>query len=80
MVARARGPRTGDGPGRIRLLTPSGVISGRPPAVDRTGPGGGWHADHAAVRRTQRRLFDGFVHVPAGRVPGLAPAHMRPAA
>ena len=79
VVARARGPRTGDGPGRIRLITPSGVISAAA-AVGRTGPGGGWHADHAAVRRTQRRLFDGFVHVPAGRVPGLAPAHMRPAA
>ena len=35
---------------------------------------------HASVRRTQRRLFDGFVYVPAGRVPELAGLHVRSAA
>ena len=79
VVERAAGPRPGRSDGRIRLISPSGVISAAA-AVGRTGPGGSWHADHASVRRTQRRLFDGFVHVPAGRVPGLAGAAVRPAA
>ena len=72
VVARVARPRgAGDG-GRIRLISPSGVITAAA-AVRRTGAGGGgWHADHASVRRTQRRLFDGFVYVPAGRVPELA--------
>ena len=65
--------------GRVRLISPSGVISAAA-AVRRTGSGGGWHAEHASVRRTQRRLFDGFVYVPAGRVPGLAELPVRPAA
>ena len=83
VVARAAGPRAaGGGPdhgGRIRLISPSGVISAAA-AVHRTGSGGSWHADHASVRRTQRRLFDGFVYVPAGRVPGLADLRARSAA
>ena len=65
--------------GRVRLISPSGVISAAA-AVRRTGSGGRWHAEHASVRRTQRRLFDGFVYVPAGRVPGLAELPVRPAA
>ena len=64
---------------RVRLISPSGVISAAA-AVRRSGSGGGWHAEHASVRRTQRRLFDGFVYVPAGRVPGLAELPVRPAA
>ena len=80
VVARVARPRgAGDG-GRIRLISPSGVITAAA-AVRRTGAGGGgWHADHASVRRTQRRLFDGFVYVPAGRVPELAGLLVRPAA
>ena len=64
---------------RVRLISPSGVISAAA-AVRRSGSGDGWHAEHASVRRTQRRLFDGFVYVPAGRVPGLAELPVRPAA
>ena len=74
-LTRTRG--AGDG-GRIRLISPSGVITAAA-AVRRTSAGG-WHADHACVRRTQRRLFDGFVYVPAGRVPELAGRRVRPAA
>ena len=83
VVARAAagaGARDADRGGRVRLISPSGVISAAA-AVRRTGAsGGGWHAEHASVRRTQRRLFDGFVYVPAGRVPGLAEPRVRPAA
>ena len=87
VVARAAagaGARDADRGGRVRLISPSGVISAAA-AVRRTGGrggsgGGGWHAEHASVRRTQRRLFDGFVYVPAGRVPGLAEPRVRPAA
>ena len=78
----ARAARLGDGGdgGRIRLVSPSGVITAAA-LVRRTGDGGGgWHADNASVRRTQRRLFDGFVYVPAGRVPELAGPGVRPAA
>ena len=80
VVARAAaGRRETDRGGRIRLISPSGVISAAA-TVRRTGAGGAWHAEHASVRRTQRRLFDGFVYVPAGRVPGLAALPIRPAA
>ena len=83
VVARAAagvGARDAGCGGRVRLISPSGVISAAA-AVRRTGPGGGgWHAEHASVRRTQRRLFDGFVYVPASRVPGLAEPRVRPAA
>ena len=73
VVARVARPGGGAGDGgRIRLISPSGVITAAA-TVRRTGAGGGgWHADHASVRRTQRRLFDGFVYVPAGRVPELS--------
>ena len=74
-VARSGGGGDGD---RIRIISPSGVINAAA-LVRRTGEGG-WHADHASVRRTQRRLFDGFVYVPAGRVPQLAGVAVRPAA
>ena len=82
VVARAAtgaGARDADRAGSVRLISPSGVISAAA-AVRRTRSGGGWHAEHASVRRTQRRLFDGFVYVPAGRVPGLAAPRIRPAA
>ena len=77
---KARGVNDGEDPGpRVRLISPSGVISAAA-AVRRTEDGSGWRAEHASVRRTQRRLFDGFVYVPAGRVPGLASLPTRKAA
>ena len=82
VVARAStgaAPRDANRGTRVRLISPSGVISAAA-AVQRPGSGSGWHAEHASVRRTQRRLFDGFVYVPAGRVPGLAALPVRPAA
>ena len=79
VVHRAAGPRNGNDSGRVRLISPSGVISAAA-AVRRIGAGGAWHAEHASVRRTQRRLFDGFVYVPASRVPGFAALPVRPAA
>ena len=83
VVARAAAAgaatRNAERGGRVRLISPSGVISAAA-AVRRIRAGGGWHAEHASVRRTQRRLFDGFVYVPAGRVPGLAGPSVRPAA
>ena len=83
VVARAAagvGGQDAERDGRVRLISPSGVISAAA-AVRRAGASSsGWHADHASVRRTQRRLFDGFVYVPAGRVPGLAEPRVRPAA
>ena len=78
VVARAARPRAGGDSEPIRLISPSGVIAAAA-AVRRTGAGA-WHADHASVRRTQRRLFDGFVYVPADRVPELAGHRVRPAA
>ena len=75
----AAGRRDAGRGGRIRLISPSGVISAAA-SVRRTGSGGGWRAEHASVRRTQRRLFDGFVYVPAGRALGLAGVLVRPAA
>ena len=80
VVARAAAvPGDSDRGGRVRLISPSGVISAAA-AVRRAGSGDAWHAEHASVRRTQRRLFDGFVYVPAGRVPELAELPVRPAA
>jgi len=31
----------------------------------------GWYAESATLYRTQRRLFEGFVYVPASKVPGF---------
>lgn len=72
VVAATLGNASGsvDGARQVRLISPSGVI-GAAAKVGRT-DAGDWHAEYASVRRTQRRLFDGFLYVPAGRVPGLA--------
>ena len=79
-AARGRGAEDGGRQSRrVRLISPSGVISAAA-AVRRSGSGGGWHAELASVRRTQRRLFDGFVYVPAGRAPRLAGRPVREAA
>ena len=80
VVAQAARPGgAGDG-GRIRLISPSGVIAATASVRPTGDGGGGWHADRACVRRTQRRLFDGFVYVPTTRVPELAGLRVRTAA
>lgn len=53
------------GAGDIRTIQPSGVIV----CAAEVGPGdGNWHVEKASVVRTQRRLFDGNVYVPASAV------------
>ncbi|MDP6389362.1 MAG: PrpF domain-containing protein [Alphaproteobacteria bacterium] len=55
----------------VRLIHPSGVMHAG--AVVRL-EDDGWVAEKVGVDRTQRRLFDGFVYVPAAAVPGLVAA------
>jgi len=58
-----------EGDGEIRILQPSGVsVVGAQVDRDRSG----WHARIASVYRTQRRLFEGHVLVPAARLAGTA--------
>jgi 2-methylaconitate cis-trans-isomerase PrpF len=55
----------------IRLMQPSGITNLKPVVVRE---GNGWVAKRVGVYRTQRRLFDGYVYVPASRTPKLAAA------
>jgi 2-methylaconitate cis-trans-isomerase PrpF len=58
----------GDNEGEIRILQPSGLtVVGA--EVDREG--GAWHTRLASVYRTQRRLFEGSVLIPASRYPAV---------
>jgi 2-methylaconitate cis-trans-isomerase PrpF len=59
------------GSGDIRIIQPSGVIVC---AADVRNDNGAWRAAKATVIRTQRRLFDGFVYVPASALRSLAAA------
>ena len=76
-VASTRGGgQAAGGAGLVRIAMPSGVL-----LVDADvrwvvgGDGrGAWHAEQGAFYRTQRRLFDGFVYVPAARVSRLVKA------
>jgi 2-methylaconitate cis-trans-isomerase PrpF len=52
----------GDSSGELRIIQPSGVIACAARVARQDGM---WHADFASVTRTQRRLFDGNVYVPA---------------
>ena len=60
-VVHARTRATPDPDTIIRIAHPSGIVEASAKVVN----DGGWHAEIASVRRTQRRLFDGFVYVPA---------------
>jgi 2-methylaconitate isomerase len=55
----------------IRLVHPSGVTELGAAVQQRAGI---WHAEYGTIYRTQRRLFEGFVYVPASKVPGLITA------
>ncbi len=57
------------GDGDVRLMQPSGVV---PLVATVAKKDGVWTAEQVGVYRTQRRLFDGYVYVPAALVPELA--------
>jgi 2-methylaconitate cis-trans-isomerase PrpF len=59
---------TDDPKSDIRLVHPSGMMVLAASLQNRPA---GWHAESATLYRTQRRLFEGFVYVPASKVPGL---------
>ncbi|MBL4719788.1 MAG: PrpF family protein, partial [Alphaproteobacteria bacterium] len=52
--------------GEVRLMHPSGVLHA---AASVRRDGDLWFAERASLYRTQRRMFDGYVYVPAARVP-----------
>jgi len=54
----------------VNLMQPSGILT---IASDVSLKGNQWHAEYGATYRTQRRLFDGFVYMPASLVPELPP-------
>lgn len=54
----------------LNIMQPSGIIT---VASNVYMKGNEWHAEYGATYRTQRRLFDGFVYMPASRVPELTP-------
>lgn len=64
VVHRHSRPAAGDD-GDIRLIQPSGIL---PVACTVNRTADGWVAEQAAVTRTQRRLFEGRVLVPASRL------------
>ena len=64
--------RKPDGPeADVRLMQPSGITNLKPVVVREDNV---WTAKRVGVYRTQRRLFDGYVYVPASRAPKLAAA------
>jgi len=60
---------TNDPKSDIRMVHPSGMMVLAASVKKRPG---GWHAESGTLYRTQRRLFEGLVCVPASKVPGLA--------
>lgn len=58
-------------PATLRILQPSGVSVVGAEVEERAG--GDWHVRLATVYRTQRRLFEGSVLIPASRLPQTAP-------
>jgi 2-methylaconitate cis-trans-isomerase PrpF len=53
----------------IHLMQPSGVMTLKPVV---TKGADGWTAERVGVYRTHRRLFDGYVYLPASKVPRMA--------
>jgi 2-methylaconitate cis-trans-isomerase PrpF len=54
----------------LNIMQPSGILT---VASNVFMKGNEWYAEYGATYRTQRRIFDGFVYVPASRVPELTP-------
>jgi len=52
----------------IRIIHPSGVMV---VAASVRRKGAEWFAEYGTIYRTQRRMFEGHVYVPASKVPGL---------
>ena len=65
VVHRALRPASGGSNEALRIVQPSGVIHCAAEVARRDGQ---WRAVKAGVLRTQRRLFDGFVYIPAASV------------
>ncbi|MCG8544544.1 MAG: 2-methylaconitate cis-trans isomerase PrpF family protein [Alphaproteobacteria bacterium] len=53
----------------LNIMQPSGILT---VASNVYMKGNAWYAEYGSTYRTQRRLFDGFVYVPASQVPELA--------
>jgi 2-methylaconitate cis-trans-isomerase PrpF len=60
----------GDPKADLNLMQPSGILT---VASNVFMKGNAWYAEYGATYRTQRRLFDGFVYVPASLAPELTP-------
>lgn len=58
----------------VRISHPSGILK---VTADVELTADGWHCNSVGVYRTQRRLFDGFVYVPASKVPSLVAARAK---
>ncbi|MFL2688529.1 MAG: 2-methylaconitate cis-trans isomerase PrpF family protein [Alphaproteobacteria bacterium] len=65
---------TNDPASDVRVMHPSGILSVTAD-VEKTSTG--WYCNSVGVYRTQRRLFDGFVYVPASKVPSLVTARAK---
>jgi 2-methylaconitate cis-trans-isomerase PrpF len=70
-VVQRAARKTNDPKSDIRLVHPSGMMVLAASVESRPH---GWHAESGTLNRTQRRLFGGFVYVPASKVPGLVAA------
>ena len=58
----------------VRVSHPSGILN---VTADVEMTEDGWHCSRVGVYRTQRRLFDGYVYVPASKVPSLIAARAK---
>ena len=65
---------TDDPSSDARVMHPSGILS---VTADVEKTNSGWYCNRVGVYRTQRRLFDGFVYVPASKVPSLIAAQKK---
>jgi 2-methylaconitate cis-trans-isomerase PrpF len=66
-IAHAFARKPGSADANIRLMQASGITDLKPVVTQENGE---WAAKRVGVYRTQRRMFDGYVYVPASRVAG----------